>query len=124
MASTVGRVQDLVVENGEVESQSETDWVSWSELGLSYICSILGKVELGLAHVTLTVFTYLVSLMSGSSGDFALLARCKLCKVTMVVALPATRSILAYDPPTFRNHPFVVPIINDLHLMVENLRLA
>jgi hypothetical protein len=124
VASTIGRVQDLVVENGEVESQSKTDWMSRSELGLSYICSILGKVKLGLAHMTLIVFTYLVSLMSGSSGNLALLARCKLRKVTMVVALPVTHSILGYDPPTFRNYPFVMPIINDLHLMVENLRLA
>lgn len=37
VASTVGRVQDLVVENGEVESKAKTDGVSRSELGLSNV---------------------------------------------------------------------------------------
>ncbi len=101
MASTIGRVQNLVVKNGEVESQSETDRVGRSKFGLGYICSILDKRGLGWAHMVLITSTYLVSLMSGSGGDLALLARCKLCQVTVVVALPATHSRLASGPPTF-----------------------
>jgi hypothetical protein len=62
--------------------------------------------------------------MSGSSGDLALLARCKLRKVTVVVALPFTRSRLAYDPVTFRKYKCVTAITSDLHFMVENLGLA
>jgi hypothetical protein len=74
--------------------------------------------------MTLIAFTYLVSLMSGSSGDLALLARCKLRKVTVVVALPFTRSRLAYDPVTFGKYKCVTAATSDLHFMVENLRLA
>lgn len=41
VASTVGGVQDLVVEDGEVESETQTDRVSWSELSLGNIGSAL-----------------------------------------------------------------------------------
>ena len=45
VASTVGRVQDLVVENREVESKAKTDGVSRSELGLSNVGgALLGTV--------------------------------------------------------------------------------
>lgn len=41
VASTVGRVQDLVVEDGEVESKTQADGVSGSELSLSDVGSAL-----------------------------------------------------------------------------------
>ena len=41
MAGTIGRVQDLVVENGEVECETEADRVSRSKIGLSDIGSVL-----------------------------------------------------------------------------------
>lgn len=41
MASPVGRVQDLVVEDGEVQGQTEADGVSGSELSLGNIGSAL-----------------------------------------------------------------------------------
>jgi len=41
MASPVRRVQDLVIEDGEVEGETETDGVSWSELGLSNVRCVL-----------------------------------------------------------------------------------
>lgn len=41
VASTVGRVQNLVVENGEVEGESETDGVGRGEFGLSDIGGVL-----------------------------------------------------------------------------------
>lgn len=43
VASTVGRVQDLVVEDGEVESKAEADGVGRGELGLGDIGGALGK---------------------------------------------------------------------------------
>lgn len=33
VAGTVGRVEDFVVEDGEVEGEAETDGVCWGELG-------------------------------------------------------------------------------------------
>ena len=41
MASLIGRVEDLVVENGEVEGESETDGVGRGEFGLSDIGGVL-----------------------------------------------------------------------------------
>ena len=41
MAGTVGRVEDLVVEDGEVEGETETDGVSGSELGLGNVGGVL-----------------------------------------------------------------------------------
>lgn len=43
MASTVWRVEDLVVEDGEVQGETETDWVSRCELGLSDVGSVLSQ---------------------------------------------------------------------------------
>jgi hypothetical protein len=56
-----------------------------------------------LAHIVIIASTYFVSLMSGSGGDLALLARCKLRQITMVVTLPVMQSILVYDPPRLRS---------------------
>ena len=41
VAGTVGRVEDLVVEDGEVEGETETDGVSGSELGLGNVGGVL-----------------------------------------------------------------------------------
>ena len=41
LASLVWRVEDLVVEDGEVEGEAETDGVSGSELGLGNVGSVL-----------------------------------------------------------------------------------
>ena len=41
MAGTVRRVEDLVVEDGEVEGEAETDGVSGSELGLGNVGGVL-----------------------------------------------------------------------------------
>ena len=41
VAGTVGRVEDLVVEDGEVEGEAETDGVSGSKLGLGDVGGVL-----------------------------------------------------------------------------------
>ncbi len=41
MASSVGGVQNLVVEDGEIQRKTETNGVSWGKLGLGDIRSIL-----------------------------------------------------------------------------------
>ena len=41
VACTVWRVQDLVVEDGEVKGKTKADWVSWGELGLCDIGGVL-----------------------------------------------------------------------------------
>jgi hypothetical protein len=43
VAGTIRRVEDLVVENGEVKSETETDGVSGSELGLGNVGGVLQK---------------------------------------------------------------------------------
>lgn len=73
MASLVGRVEDLVVENGEVQGKSKTDRVGWGEVGLSDIGS------------SLVGFKGLVR------GSLALVAKGKLGEVAVVVTLPVTK---------------------------------
>jgi hypothetical protein len=70
VASTVGGVQDLVVEDGEVESKTQTDGVSRSELSLSNIGGAL------------------ISIVGSGGSTLALLTRGELSKVTVVVTLP------------------------------------
>ena len=41
MAGAVGRVEDLVVEHGEVEGQAEADGVRRGELGLGNVGGVL-----------------------------------------------------------------------------------
>jgi len=43
VASTVGGVEDLVVEDGEVQGKAETDGVSGGELGLGDIGGALAE---------------------------------------------------------------------------------
>lgn len=45
MASTVGRVEDLVVEDGEVKRESEADGVRRGKLGLGDVRSVLDAVS-------------------------------------------------------------------------------
>jgi hypothetical protein len=47
MTRTIGRVQNLVVENGKVESETQTDWVSWGQFGLSYVGGTLEACQRG-----------------------------------------------------------------------------
>lgn len=70
MASLVRRVKNLIVENGEVKGQAETDRVSRGEVGLGNLgCALVGgKRRVG---STLTAVT------NGELG-----------KVTVVVTLP------------------------------------
>lgn len=70
MASLVGRVEDLVVENGEVQCETETDGVGRSKVGGSNIGSSL------------------VSLERLVGRGLALVTNGELGKVTVVVALP------------------------------------
>ena len=43
MAGSVGRVQDFVVENGEVESQTQSDGMGRGQLGLGNVCGVLSR---------------------------------------------------------------------------------
>jgi len=70
MAGLVGRIEDLVIENGEVEGETKTDRVRGSKVGLGNLGSSLVGVE------------RLVG------GDLALLANSKLGEITVVVAFP------------------------------------
>jgi len=75
VAGLVGRVEDLVVKDGEVERKTKTDWVGWSQLGLS---------DLGGS---------LVSLKGLIGGGLALVTSGELGKVTVVVTLPVWLSV-------------------------------
>jgi hypothetical protein len=70
MTSLVGRVQDLIIENGEVEGQTQADWVGWCKVGL---CNFGGV---------------LVSLEGLVGGLLSLVANGELSKVTVVITLP------------------------------------
>lgn len=70
VAGTVGRVEDLVVEDREVQGQTQSDRVGGGELNLSDIGGLL------------------VSLMGGGSSILALITGGILGNVTVVVALP------------------------------------
>ena len=94
MASTVGRIQDLVIEDGEVKGQSETDGVSRGELSLSDVGGALGEryvlVKTDMSNVSHGTISgiYLVGLMGSSSSNLALLSRGELGEVAVVVTLP------------------------------------
>jgi hypothetical protein len=70
MACLVGRVQDLIVENGEVEGETKTDWVCWRKVGLSNLSCVL------------------VSLKRLVGRLLSLVANGELGKVTVVITLP------------------------------------
>jgi hypothetical protein len=70
VASLVRRVEDLVVEDREVKSQTEADGVSGGKVSLSNFSSAL------------------VGLERGISSTLAAVANSELGKVTVVVTLP------------------------------------
>jgi hypothetical protein len=73
VASLVGRVQNLVVEDREVKSESETDGVGRGEISLSNLGGVL------------------VSLERLVGGGLALVTKSELGEVTVVVTLPVRR---------------------------------
>jgi hypothetical protein len=96
VAGTVGRVQNLVVEDREVQRKAETDGVGGGQFGLGDV----GSALLMCHHVSQQSSSkgysrssiYLVGIVSSSSGKLALLARSELGKVAVVVTLPAGRN--------------------------------
>ena len=70
MASLVWRVKNLIIEDGKVERQAETDWVSGSKIGYSNLGSIL------------------VCLQRLVGRNLALVPERKLGQITVVVTLP------------------------------------
>ena len=89
MASTVGRVQDLVVEDREVQRQAETDRVGRCELSLGNVGGRLcDGVSCLLISEGVVIASYLVGLVCSGRGDLALLTGSELGKVTVVVSLP------------------------------------
>ena len=93
MASTVGRVQDLVVEDREVQRKAETDGVGRCELSLGNVGGRLWTQSMFALQVNHVVASYLVGLVCGGSGNLALLAGSELGEVTVVVTLPAWLSV-------------------------------
>ena len=88
MASTVGRVQDLVVEDREVQRKAETDGVGRCELSLGNVGGRLcGGVRWLLLHSVL-IASYLVGLVCSSRSNLALLTGSEFGKVAVVVSLP------------------------------------
>jgi len=73
VASLVGRVQDLVVEDREVQSESETDGVGRGEVSLGNLGGVL------------------VSLERLVGRGLALVTKSELGEVTVVVTLPVRR---------------------------------
>jgi hypothetical protein len=77
LASLVGRVEDLVVEYGEVQCETETNGMSGRKVGGSDISGGL------------------VSLERLVGGGLALVTNGELGKVTVVVALPMQRNVVS-----------------------------
>ena len=77
MASLIGRVEDLVVEDGEVQSETKSDWVGRGEISLSNFGSIL------------------VCLKRLVSGLLSLIASGEFGQISVVVALPVGPSVYA-----------------------------
>jgi hypothetical protein len=73
MASLVGRVEDFVVEDREVEGETKTYWVSW------------GKISAGDFGGVLVSFEGLVG------RDLALVTHGELGQVTVIVSLPVQK---------------------------------
>lgn len=106
VASTVGRVQDLVVKDREVESQTQADGVGRSQLGLGDIGGALHRVEKLVSCCKPCAIdsgnSYLVSLVGSGSGKLALLTRGELGQVAVVVALPVVPPLVSKDSQTDR----------------------
>lgn len=70
MASLIRRVEDLVVEDREIQCETETDRMSWCKVSGSNF----GGSFVGLQRLV--------------GGDLALVAKCKLGEITVIVTLP------------------------------------
>jgi hypothetical protein len=80
LASLVGRVEDLVVEYGEVQCETETDGVGGGKVGGSNFSGGL----VGLERLV--------------GGSLALVTNGKLGEVAVVVALPVERNVVSKLP--------------------------
>jgi hypothetical protein len=97
VASLIRRVENLVVENGEVEGKTKTDGMRWREISLSNV----GSGSVGLERLV--------------GRCLALVAKGELSKVTMVITLPIEYVSLSCAP---------IVMLFCLHLVVEDLGLA
>jgi len=70
MACLIGRVQDFIVEDGEVKGQTKTDWVCGCKVGLGNFGGILVSLERLVCRL------------------LALVANSELSEVTVVITLP------------------------------------
>jgi hypothetical protein len=95
MASTVGRVEDLVVKDGEVQRKTEADGVRRRELSLGNIGSRLCAAVSGTVIYYIIAASYLVCLVCGSCSNLALLSGRELGEVAVVVTLPVMRGMSA-----------------------------
>jgi len=94
VACLVWRIENLVVEDGEVESKTKADWVGWCKISLGNLSSVL------------------VSLKRLVSRLLSLVTNGELGEVTVVVTLPIVVLVVRVSPGE-----------GDKHLVVENLRL-
>lgn len=97
MASLVGRVKNLVVEDGEVESETETDRVCGSQIS----SSDLGSSFVGLERLV--------------GGTLALLGDGEFGEISVVVTLPASFRQCAIQRRAGKGL---------LHLVIEDFGLA
>lgn len=81
LASLVGGVEDLVVEDGEVQSETETDGVRGGQAASSDV----GGSLVGLERLV--------------GGGLTLVANSELGEVAVVVTLPASATLLALERP-------------------------
>lgn len=108
MASAVGRVENLVIEDGEVQCKTKTDRVSGSELGLGNVRSVLLFVSAAASEFSSILAlssTYLVGFMSSGGSNLALLTRGKLSKVPVIVTLPVEQKsahLRRKEPPSIK----------------------
>jgi hypothetical protein len=123
VAGAVRRVEDLVVENGEVKGETETDGVGRSKLGLGDIGGVLGVLLAGLSgYCAGKRSTDLVSIVCGSGSRLALVARGELGEVTVVVTLPMIALSVAV-PPCHDVHRCSC-LGAHIHLVVKDLALT
>ena len=88
VASTVGRVQDLVVEDREVQRKAETDGVGRCELSLGNVGGRLCSGVRWLLLHSVLIASYLVGLVCSSRSNLALLTGSEFGEVAVVVSLP------------------------------------
>lgn len=89
--------------------------MSWCELRLGNIGGILVQKSVVVSQSN-TKMTYLVSLVCSSGSSLALLSRCELGEVAVVITLPVVRSSAVHFRFSFA--------FKCSHLVVEDLALA